>query len=95
MTFKDYIKEEKQDFPTKIKGKIYVTQFDNDDYFNQKLPTWRNNFTIITRSIVDIHTDEFGGIVGVIKVKGRKLVVAGGVNFHTDRNHEWTIDGWE
>lgn len=34
-----------------MKAKIYITQRDNDRYFKQKLPTFRNGFCYIERNV--------------------------------------------
>lgn len=65
----------------KISAKIYVTQKNNDKYFDQKLPTFRNGFTYITR-MVTLEDDPDGvydhGEYGYITVNQKKVYVLGG-----------------
>jgi hypothetical protein len=35
----------------KLKARIYVTQRENDKFFKQKLPTYRDGFCYITRTV--------------------------------------------
>jgi len=61
-----------------MKAKIYITQRENDKYFNQKLPTWRHGFCEILRNVTlgkdpyDVYGD---GEFGTITVYGRKVYV--------------------
>lgn len=62
-------------------AKIYITQKDNDKYFDQKLGTYRNGFCYISRKVVlvddpaEIYTNsDYGYIV----VKGKQVTVIGG-----------------
>jgi hypothetical protein len=63
-----------------MKAKILISQRDNDRYFKQKLPTWRNGFCEIVRTVTlerdpyDIYQD---GEFGYITVYGRKIYVTG------------------
>jgi hypothetical protein len=38
-------------YNTFMKSKIFIVQRDNDKYFKQKLPTWRNGFCEIVRNV--------------------------------------------
>jgi len=40
--------------------KIYISQIDNDNYFEQKLPTWRDGFCYISRTVYNIRKVDFG-----------------------------------
>jgi hypothetical protein len=63
-----------------IKAKIHVTQAENDEYFGQKLPTWRNGFCFIERTVTvsDDPIDMYAqGEYGTIRVGGRLVIVAG------------------
>ena len=61
-----------------MKAKIYITQRENDKYFNQKLPTWRHGFCEILRNVTpekdpyDVYQD---GEFGYITVYRRKVYV--------------------
>lgn len=61
-----------------MKAKIYVTQRDNDRYFKQKLPTFRNGFCYIERSVTltndpdEVYTE---GEYGYITVGTSKVIV--------------------
>jgi len=58
--------------------RIYITQRDNDKYFAQKLPTFRNGFCWINRKVtfvVDPSGVYFEGEYGYITVKGQKVFV--------------------
>jgi len=63
-----------------MKSKIFISQRDNDKYFKQKLPTWRNGFCEIVRNVT-IEPDPHGvyedGEWGYITVYGRKIYVTG------------------
>lgn len=70
----------------KSKEKIYVSQRDNDKYFNQKLSTWRNGFCYIDR-VVTRCTDplDIYDFYGEIKTPQ-------GLVFVTSLNgHDWEI----
>lgn len=61
-----------------MRSKIYITQRDNDRFFNQKLPTYRNGFCYIERNVT--LTDDPGevypaGEYGFIAVKNAKVFV--------------------
>lgn len=59
-------------------AKIYVTQRNNDEYFAQKLPTFRNGFCWIERKVTftqDPSGVYFDGEYGYITVKGEKVFV--------------------
>lgn len=62
----------------KVKAKIYITQRDNDKYFRQKLPTFRNGFCWIER-MVTLEKDPSGvyfeGEWGYIMVGNKKVFV--------------------
>jgi hypothetical protein len=61
-----------------MKSKIVVTQCENDRYFKQKLPTWRNGFCEIVRNVTiekDPHDIYQDGEFGYITVYGRKIYV--------------------
>jgi hypothetical protein len=62
-------------------SKIYITQRNNDKYFNQKLPTLRNGFTYINRKITFV-PDPNGvydeGEWGYFVVNGQKVYVHSG-----------------
>lgn len=64
-----------------LKAKIYVTQRDNDKYFNQRLPTFRKGFCEITRN-VSLELDPNGiwqpGEYGFITTNNRKIIVTRG-----------------
>ena len=61
-----------------MKVRVYITQASNDRYFDQKLPTWRNNFCFIERKLYEFpDPDDTYPVYGYIKVGDRKLVVAG------------------
>jgi hypothetical protein len=61
-----------------MKSKIVITQRENDRYFKQKLPTWRNSFCEIVRNVT-IEKDPYhiyqDGEWGYITVYGRKIYV--------------------
>jgi hypothetical protein len=64
-----------------ITAKIYITQADNDKYFGQKLPTWRDAFCYISRKVTlmsdpdEIYDD---GEYGILKTQnGQALIVTG------------------
>lgn len=62
----------------KVKAKIYITQRDNDKYFGQKLPTFRNGFCWIERMLTledDPSAVYFKGEWGYITVAGQKVYV--------------------
>lgn len=64
-------------------AKIYVTQRENDKYFDQKLPTLRNGFCYIERKVT--FTKDPAGIYdegeyGYISVKGQKIAVVASGN---------------
>ena len=53
------------------KVKIHISQSDNDSYFGQKLPTWRNGFCVIERKLYpaqDAHGVYEEGQYGAIKI---------------------------
>ena len=61
-----------------MKSKIFIVQRDNDKYFKQKLPTWRNGFCEIVRNVTiekDPHDIYQDGEWGYITVYGRKIYV--------------------
>jgi len=61
-----------------LKTKVHVTQSENDKYFQQKLPTWRNGFCEVTRKVIiaqDPHSVYADGEYGFITVYGRKIIV--------------------
>ena len=61
-----------------MKSKIVITQRENDRYFKQKLPTWRNSFCEIVRNVTleaDPHNIYQDGELGYITVYGRKIYV--------------------
>ena len=61
-----------------MKAKIHITQRDNDKYFKQKLPTWRNGFCEISRNVTlenDPHGIYEDGEFGYITAYGRKIYV--------------------
>ncbi len=70
-------------------AKIYIRQQDNDHFFGQKLPTFRNGFCYIERKVtlvadpLNVYDD---GEFGYITANGKKLVVIGGEG-------SWEIDG--
>ena len=62
---------------------IHVTQRDNDRYFAQKLPTFRNGFCKINRIVTfvaDPHEVYGEGEYGYITVAGKKVFVCGSDN---------------
>lgn len=76
-TFKQYITEFNKN-GTSSTQKIYVTQKDNDKYFSQKLSTFRNGFTRITKKVTfESDPDEvYGeGEFGYITVGSQKIYV--------------------
>ena len=61
-----------------MKAKVFIVQRDNDKYFKQKLPTWRNGFCEIERNVTlekDPHDIYQDGEWGYITVYGRKIYV--------------------
>ena len=65
-------------YNTFMKSKIFIVQRDNDKYFKQKLPTWRNGFCEIVRNVTiekDPHDIYQDGEWGYITVYGRKIYV--------------------
>jgi hypothetical protein len=61
-----------------MKAKIIINQRENDRYFKQKLPTWRNGFCEIVRRVTierDPHDIYLDGEFGYITVYGRKIYV--------------------
>jgi hypothetical protein len=61
-----------------MKAKIIVNQRENDRYFKQKLPTWRNGFCEIVRKVTlerDPYEVYLDGEFGYITVYGRKIYV--------------------
>ena len=62
-----------------MKSKIVITQRENDKYFKQKLPTWRNGFCEIVRIVTiekdphNIYQDSEWGYITT--VYGRKIYV--------------------
>jgi hypothetical protein len=59
----------------KEKINLHITQNDNDTYFNQKMPTFRNGFCHKEKVAFDITSDEYDGREGFIKVGGKKVKV--------------------
>jgi len=61
-----------------MKSEIYITQRDNDKYFNQKLSTYKTGFCKIVRN-VSLEQDPYAvygvGEYGTITVYGQKVVV--------------------
>lgn len=60
--------------------KIYVSQKENDRYFDQKLSTSRNGFTYISKKVAfeaDPHEVYSEGEWGYITVSGKKIYVNG------------------
>jgi hypothetical protein len=63
-----------------MKSQIYITQRDNDRYFKQKLPTWRNGFCYIERKVTitpdpsDVYSE---GEYGYITINKAKVIVVG------------------
>jgi hypothetical protein len=75
-----------------VKGRAYITQEDNDKYFEQSLPTDTWGFCMITRLIRDVEPDkEFGGFTGILKSKGRSIPVSSS-DYDGDHNYYWEID---
>ena len=75
----------------RARGTIYVTQKDNDELFDQKLPTWSRGFTEITRSItLTPHPDPDSGFdwYGFFKVRGKKIPV------ESMDGKEWQFDDY-
>ena len=75
--FKDYLSESNKN-GTSASKKIYVTQKENDKYFSQKLPTFRNGFTRITRKVTFVAdpTEVYDeGEFGYITVGSQKIYV--------------------
>ncbi len=65
-------------YNTFMKSKIVITQRENDRYFKQKLPTWRNGFCEIVRNVTiekDPHNIYQDGEWGYITVYGREIYV--------------------
>jgi hypothetical protein len=62
-------------YNTFMKSKIYITQRDNDRFFKQKLPTWRNGFCYIQRKVTlesdphDVYPEGEYGYITIGKVK--------------------------
>jgi hypothetical protein len=66
-----------------MKSRIYITQKDNDKYFKQKLPTFRNGFCYIERVVTfeQDPTNSFDeGEWGYITVSKQKVFVFGDKN---------------
>ena len=63
-----------------MKAKIFIRQKDNDKYFKQKLPTWRNGFCEIERNVT-LEADPSNvyeeGEWGYITVNKQKVYVFG------------------
>lgn len=60
--------------------KVYITQKENDRYFDQKLSTSRNGFTYLNRKVTfetDPHDIYSEGEWGYIIVSGKKIYVNG------------------
>lgn len=76
------------------KAKIYISDLDNYNYFNNRLPTRRWGFCYIERSVLDAKfSEEYHCYVGKIlcqNAEGGSLVVFadGDIN---DSKIEWTI----
>ncbi len=65
----------------KVKAKIYITQRDNDEYFKQKLSTYRNGYCWIERTVTleqDPSGVYFDGEWGYITVGDEKVYVCSG-----------------
>jgi hypothetical protein len=65
-------------------SEIHITQRDNDRYFKQKLPTWRNGFCTIERKVTfvpDPSNVYEEGEWGYITVNKQKVFVHGSNNF--------------
>jgi len=63
-----------------MKAKIFIRQKDNDKYFKQKLPTWRNGFCEIVRNVTlepDPSNVYEEGEWGYIVVNKQKVYVFG------------------
>ena len=64
---------------------IYISQEDNDAYFNQRLPTWRDGYCYIKRSIHNVHKEELGFIGEIVKHNNKNIEV------WSLTKDEWTI----
>lgn len=79
-TFKQFVESTVTSNGSSAVKKIYVTQKENDRYFDQKLSTSRNGFTYINRKITfeadpnDVYSE---GEWGYITVSGKKIYVNG------------------
>jgi|TARA_R110000868_G_C10413891_1_gene722612 hypothetical protein len=65
---------------TKIKANIHITQSNNDKLFNQKLNTWRNGWTTITRTVTFAECpqgiwNDYEGMYGYIIVNKKQVPV--------------------
>jgi len=59
-----------------MKSKIFIIQTDNYKYFKSKLPTWRNGFCEIMRSVtVEPDPNNVYDNWGTIEAYGHKLFV--------------------
>lgn len=70
------------------KQKIYVDGFDNDRWFGQNLPTYRDGFCYITRTVHNIE-DVNGVTEGIIKRKGNDRCDLAVIKI----SDEWHIEG--
>jgi len=75
-----------------MKSKIFVIQRENDKYFKQKLPTWRNGFCEIMRSVtVEPDPHNVYDCWGTIEAYGQKLFVY--ANDYEGEEKLWQIYG--
>lgn len=73
-TFREFVAES----TNTVKGKIQITQKENDKYFSQKLSTKRDGFAIITRTVTlidDASEIHERGEYGYIVVGTKKIAV--------------------
>jgi hypothetical protein len=88
-TFASYIAESNKN-GTSSTQKIYVTQRDNDRYFSQKLSTFRNGFTRISKKVTfeadpsEVYDE---GEFGYITIGSQKIYV------NASGNNEFEIYG--
>lgn len=75
-----------------MKSKIFVIQRENDKYFKQKLPTWRNGYCEIMRNVtVEPDPHNVYDNWGTIEAYGQKLFVYA-PNYEGEENL-WQIYG--
>ncbi len=73
-----------------MKAKIYITALDNLKYFMGDMPTQRNGYCEIVRTLRNVRKNEFGGFDAIAKISGQLFEVSssGGDLFDIDRRVE-------